>query len=77
METTISEIRSIVQRRRELEIEDQRLYQRFLELLELNQGTRKSSRDTLSPESGKALFAGCTKQLGADGKKRLPNALKK
>lgn len=29
METTISEIRSIVQRRRELEIEDQRLYQRF------------------------------------------------
>ena len=57
METTISEIRSIVQRRRELEIEDQRLY-RFLELLELNQGTRKSSRDRLSPESGKALFAG-------------------
>ena len=35
METTISEIRAIVQRRRELEIEDQRLYQRFLELLEL------------------------------------------
>ena len=58
METTISEIRSIVQRRRELEIEDQRLYQRFLELLELNQGTRKSSRDRLSPESGKELFAG-------------------
>ena len=58
METTISEIRSIVQRRRELEIEDQRLYQRFLELLELNQGTRKSSRHRLSPESGKALFAG-------------------
>ena len=58
METTISEIRSIVQRRRELEIEDQRLYQRFLELLELNQGTRKPSRDRLSPESGKALFAG-------------------
>ena len=58
METTISEIRSIVQRRRELEIEDQRLYQRFLELLELNQGARKSSRDTLSPETGKARFAG-------------------
>ena len=58
METTISEIHSIVQRRRELEIEDQRLYQRFLELLELNQGTRKSSCDRLSPESGKALFAG-------------------
>lgn len=61
METTISEIRSIVQRRRELEIEDQRLYQRFLELLELNQGTRKSSRDTLSPESGKTQFA-CLKR---------------
>lgn len=58
METTISEIRSIVQRLRELEIEDQRLYQRFLELLELNQGTGKSSRDRLSPESRKALFAG-------------------
>ena len=57
METTISEIRAIVQRRRELEIEDQRLYQRFLELLELNQGTRKSSRDRLYPESGKAFFA--------------------
>ena len=57
METTISEIRAIVQRRRELEIEDQRLNQRFLELLELNQGTRKSSRDRLSPESGKAFFA--------------------
>ena len=56
METTISEIRSIVQRR-ELEIEDQRLYQRFLELLELNQGARKSSRDTLSPKAGKAFFA--------------------
>ena len=57
METTISEIRSIVQRRRELEIEDQRLYQRFLELLELNQGTRKPFRDALSPQAGKALFA--------------------
>jgi len=57
METTISEIRSIVQRRRELEIEDQRLNQRFLELLELNQGARKSSRDTLSPKAGKAFFA--------------------
>lgn len=57
METTISEIRSIVQRRRELEIEDQRLYQRFLELLELNQGTRKPSRDRLSPKAGKAFFA--------------------
>ena len=58
METTISEIRAIVQRRRDIAIEDERLHQRFLELLELNQGTRKSSRDTLSPESGKALFAG-------------------
>lgn len=58
METTISEIRAIVQRRRDIAIEDERLHQRFLELLELNQGARKSSRDTLSPESGKALFAG-------------------
>ena len=57
METTISEIRSIVQRRRELEIEDQRLNQRFLELLELNQGARNSSRATLSPKAGKAFFA--------------------
>lgn len=58
MDTTVSEIRSIVLRRRELALEDERLFQRFLELLELNQGTRKSSRDRLSPESGKALFAG-------------------
>lgn len=57
METTISEIRAIVQRRRDIAIEDERLHQRFLELLELNQGARKSSRDTLSPEVGKALFA--------------------
>ena len=70
METTISEIRSIVQRRRELEIEDQRLYQRFLELLELNQGTRKSSRDRLSPESGKALFAGLTRGFHERSKAR-------
>ena len=56
METTISEIRAIVQRRRELEIEDQRLNQRFLELLELNQGARKSSRDTLSPKSREGVF---------------------
>ena len=56
METTISEIRSIVQRRRELEIEDQRLYQRFLELLELNQGTRKPSRDRLSQNQGRRFL---------------------
>lgn len=57
MDTTISEIRSIVQRRRDLALEDERLHQRFLELLELNLGTRKSSRDTLSRATGKALFA--------------------
>lgn len=57
METTISEIRAIVQRRRELEIEDQRLNQRFLELLELNQGARKSLVILLSPKAGKAFFA--------------------
>ena len=57
METTISEIRAIVQRRRDIAIEDERLHQRFLELLELNQGARKSSRDTLSPKAGKAFFA--------------------
>ena len=57
MDATIAEIRSIVQRRRALALEDERLHQRFLELLELNQGPRKSSRDTLSPESGKAFFA--------------------
>ena len=58
MDTTVSEIRSIVLRRRELALEDERLFQRFLELLELHQGARKSSRDTLSPKAGKALFAG-------------------
>ena len=57
MDTTVAEIRSIVQRRRDLAIEDERLHQRFLELLELSKGARKSSRDTLSPKAGKALFA--------------------
>lgn len=61
MDTTIAEIRSIVQRRRDLAIEDERLHQRFLELLELSKGARKSSRDTLSPESGKTQFA-CLKR---------------
>ena len=61
MDTTVAEIRSIVQRRRDLAIEDERLHQRFLELLELSQGARKSSRDTLSPESGKTQFA-CLKR---------------
>ena len=42
METTISEIRAIVQRRRDIAIEDERLHQRFLELL---------------PKAGKAFFA--------------------
>lgn len=58
MDTTVSELRAIIQRRRELALEDDRLNQRFLELLELNQWTRKSSRDTLSPKSREALFAG-------------------
>ena len=57
METTISEIRAIVQRRRDIAIEDERLHQRFHERLELNDGARKSSRDTLSPKAGKAFFA--------------------
>ena len=57
MDTTVAEIRSIVQRRRALALEDERLHERFLELLELSQGTRKPSRNTLSPESRKALFA--------------------
>lgn len=61
MDTTVAEIRSIVQRRRDLAIEDERLHQRFLELLELSKGARKSSRDTLSPESGKTQFA-CLKR---------------
>ena len=57
MDNTIAELRSIVQRRNALTREDDRLHQRMLELLELDQGARKSPRKMLSPEAGKALFA--------------------
>ena len=58
MDTTIAEIRELERRDMELDAEKEWIRKRRREILELNQGTRKSSRDTLSPESGKALFAG-------------------
>lgn len=70
MDTTVSEIRSIVQRRRDLALEDERLHQRFLELLKLSQGTRKSSRDRLSPESGKTQFASLKREAHERSKTR-------
>ena len=57
MDNTVAELRAIVQRRSALALEDDRLHQRMLELLELNQGAGKSPRKRLSLESGKALFA--------------------
>ncbi|WP_337430876.1 hypothetical protein [Bilophila sp.] len=70
MDTAVSEIRSIVLRRRELALEDERLNQRFLELLELSQGTRKSFRDALSPQAGKTQFAGLKREAHERSKTR-------
>lgn len=58
MEPTIAEIRCIIQRLKEMDIENERLVQRLTEILELDQGARKSSRKMLSDRQGKALFAG-------------------
>lgn len=57
MDATIAEIRSIIQRRTELAVEDEQLYHRLLALLELDQSSRKSSRKMLSNTHRKMLFA--------------------
>lgn len=57
MDTTIAEIRELERRDMELDAEKEWIRKRRREILELNQGTRKSSRDTLSPKSREALFA--------------------
>lgn len=58
MDTAISEIRALELREIELEAEKEWIRMRRREILELNQGTRKSSRKMLSPEARKTLFAG-------------------
>ena len=57
MDTTIAEIRELERRDMELDAEKEWIRKRRREILALNKGARKSSRDTLSPEIGKALFA--------------------
>ena len=70
MDTTVAEIRAITLREMELEKEKAQLHQRKLELLELNHGARKSSRDMLSPENRKALFAAQKRKSHERGKAR-------
>ncbi|WP_288229657.1 hypothetical protein [uncultured Desulfovibrio sp.] len=53
----VNELRSIELREIALEEEKAKLRRRKLQLLDLDQGARKSGRDMLSPAQGKALFA--------------------
>lgn len=57
IDATLSEIRSIIQRRTELAVEDDQLHRRLLALLELDQSSRKSSRKMLSNTYRRMLFA--------------------
>lgn len=57
MDTTISEIRALELREIELEAEKEWIRMRRREILELNQGARKSSRKMLSRENRKTQFA--------------------
>lgn len=58
MNSTLAELRSIELREMQLEEEKVQLRRRRLELLELDQGTRKSKRQAMSRQTGKELFAG-------------------
>lgn len=53
----LAELRSIFLREIELEKEKEELERRKLELLDLSSGSRKSGKDMLTREQGKALFA--------------------
>lgn len=53
----VNELRLIELREIALEEEKAKLRRRKLQLLDLDQGARKSGRDMLSPAQGKALFA--------------------
>lgn len=58
MEPLLAELREIELREMQIEDEKAQLRRRKLELLELDQGTRKSKRPMISRQNGKALFAG-------------------
>ena len=58
MEPTLAELRAIEIREMQLDEEKAQLRRRKLELLELDQGSRKSKRSMISRQNGKALFAG-------------------
>ena len=58
MEPLLAELRAIELREMQIEEEKTQLRRRKLELLELDQGTRKSKRSMISRQNGKALFAG-------------------
>ena len=56
MDTALAEIRALELRKMELEAEKARLRQRRLEILDLDRGSRKAKRDTLSRENTRASF---------------------
>lgn len=58
MEPLLAELRAIELREMQIEEEKEQLRRRKLELLELDQGARKSKRSMISRQNGKALFAG-------------------
>jgi len=58
MDSALAELRSIELRELELDAEKDQLRKRRREILELDQGARKSKHDMISPQNRKALFAG-------------------
>ena len=58
MDPTLAELRAIEIREMQLDEEKAQLRRRKLELLELDQGARKSKRSMISRQNGKALFVG-------------------
>lgn len=56
VDPAITELRSIELREMELDAEKEQLRRRRLEILELDQGARKSGRKMLTRENRKALF---------------------
>ena len=58
MEPLLAELRAIELREMQIEEEKAQLRRRKLALLDIDQGTRKSTRSMISRQNGKALFAG-------------------
>lgn len=70
MDTAISEIRALELREIELEAEKEWIRMRRREILELNQGARKSRSKMLSPEARKTQFADAKRKAHERSKAR-------